>query len=82
MALAGGTNAILRPDITLAYSAASMFSPAGRCRFGDASASGYVRSEGSATWFSSVADAVADGDRIYAVIRGSAVNNDGPLAAR
>ena len=47
MALAGGVNAILRPEVTLLYSRAGMLSPDGRCKFGDASASGYVRSEGA-----------------------------------
>jgi acyl transferase domain-containing protein/NADP-dependent 3-hydroxy acid dehydrogenase YdfG/acyl carrier protein len=78
LALAGGTNLILRPEITLAYSAAGMLSREGRCRFGDAGASGYVRSEGSAiVVLKPLARALADGDRIYAVVRGGAVNNDG-----
>ena len=78
MAFAGGVNAILRPEITLAYSAAHMLSPDGRCKFGDASANGYVRSEGAGILLLKPhSRALADGDRIYALIRGSAVNNDG-----
>ena len=78
MALAGGVNVILRPEITLSYSAARMLSPEGRCKFGDAAADGYVRSEGAGIIFlKTLSRAVADGDSIYAVIRGSAVNNDG-----
>jgi acyl transferase domain-containing protein len=78
MALAGGANAILRPEITLAYSAAAMLSPEGRCRFGDASADGYVRSEGAAmVALKPLSRAMADRDPIVALIRGSAMNNDG-----
>ncbi len=78
MALAGGVNVILRPDVTLIYSAAGMLSPDGHCKFGDVSADGYVRSEGAALVLLKPLDAaVCDGDHIHAVIRGSAVNNDG-----
>ena len=78
MALAGGVNAILQPEITLSYSAAKMLSPEGRCKFGDAAADGYVRSEGAGIVFlKTLSRAKTDGDAIYAVIRGSAVNNDG-----
>jgi acyl transferase domain-containing protein/acyl carrier protein len=78
IALAGGVNAILRPEITLVYSDAGMLAPDGRCKFGDASADGYVRSEGAGLLvLKRLSQAIADGDSIYAVIRGSAVNNDG-----
>jgi myxalamid-type polyketide synthase MxaD len=78
MAMAGGVNVILRPEITLSYSSAKMLSPEGRCKFGDAAADGYVRSEGAGIVFlKTLSRAVADGDSIYALIRGSAVNNDG-----
>ena len=78
IALAGGVNAILRPEITLIYSSANMLSPEGRCKFGDAAANGYVRSEGCGVLvLKTLSRAIADGDSIYAVIRGSAVNNDG-----
>ena len=50
----------------------------GRCKFGDARGDGYVRSEGAGVIVLKPLDrALADDDRIYAVIRGSAVNNDG-----
>jgi acyl transferase domain-containing protein/acyl carrier protein len=78
MALAGGANIILRPELTIAYSRARMLSPDGRSKFGDASVNGYVRSEGAGMiLLKPLARAIADGDPIYAVIRGSAVNNDG-----
>jgi len=78
LALAGGVNVILQPHIHLAYSQSRMMAPDGRCKFGDASGDGYVRSEGAGMVLLKRLDqAVAAGDRIYAVIRGSAVNNDG-----
>ena len=83
MALAGGVNVILQPGITLAYSASGMLSPDGRSKFGDAAANGYVRSEGAGVLvLKTLARAVADGDRIHAVIRGSAVNNDGRASSQ
>ena len=78
VALAGGVNMILQPHIHLAYSYSRMMAPDGRCRFGDASGAGYVRAEGAGmVVLKPLDDALADGDRVYAVIRGSAVNNDG-----
>jgi acyl transferase domain-containing protein len=78
MALAGGANIILQPHITIAYSQVRMMAESGRCRFGDASGDGYVRSEGVGLVVLKALDqALADGDRIYAVVRGSATNNDG-----
>lgn len=78
LALAGGANLILEPTISIGYSRSKMLAPDGRCKFGDASANGYVRSEGvGLVVLKRLADAVADHDPIYAVILGSAVNNDG-----
>ena len=78
LALAGGANVILQPHITIAYSQSKMMAPDGRCKFGDAQADGYVRSEGAAlVVLKRLSQALADGDSLYAVIRGSAVNNDG-----
>lgn len=78
VALAGGANTILRPHISIAYSQSQMLSPDGRCKFGDARANGYVRSEGAAVIvLKRLSDALAEGDPIIALIRGSAVNNDG-----
>jgi acyl transferase domain-containing protein len=78
LALAGGVNIILQPHISIAYSQSRMMAPDGRCKFGDASGDGYVRSEGVGLLVLKPLDnALAANDRIYAVIRGSAVNNDG-----
>lgn len=78
LALAGGANVILQPHITIAYSQSKMMAADGRCKFGDERADGYVRSEGAAVIaIKRLEDAIADGDPVYAVILGSAVNNDG-----
>lgn len=78
LAIAGGANIILQPHISIAYSQSRMMAPDGRCKFGDAKGDGYVRSEGAGlVVLKSLARAQADGDRIYALIEGSAVNNDG-----
>ena len=78
LALAGGANIILQPHISIAYSQSRMMAPDGRCKFGDARANGYVRSEGAGiVVLKPLSKALADGDPVYAVIRGSAVNNDG-----
>ena len=73
-----GANAILRPEISLIYSRAGMLSPDGLSKFGDASANGYVRSEGAGVLvLKPLSKALAACDRIEALIRGGAVNNDG-----
>ena len=78
LALAGGVNVILAPHIHIAYSQSGMMAPDGRCKFGDARADGYVRSEGAAILvLKPLQAALDDGDRIHALIRGSAINNDG-----
>jgi amino acid adenylation domain-containing protein len=78
MALVGGVNAILTPDVTITFSRASMLSPDGRCKAFDARANGYVRGEGAAmVVLKPLGRALADEDRIHAVIRATAVNQDG-----
>lgn len=78
LAIAGGANIILQPHVTVAYSQSRMMAPDGRCKFGDARADGYVRSEGAGVVvLKPMRQALADGDPIYAVIHGGAVNNDG-----
>jgi acyl transferase domain-containing protein/acyl carrier protein len=78
MALAGGVNVLLSPVTVVAASRARMLSPVGRCKTFDASADGYVRSEGCGILvLKRLSDAVRDGDRVCAVISSSAVNQDG-----
>lgn len=78
LAIAAGANFINTPTDAIAYSQAGMLSTSGRCRFGDADADGFVRSEGvGVAVLERVADATAAGDPILAVLRSSVVNNDG-----
>ncbi|MFV2176072.1 SDR family NAD(P)-dependent oxidoreductase [Actinomadura sp. LOL_016] len=76
--LAGGVNALLSPGPYVGFSQASMLSPTGRCRAFSADADGFVRAEGGGVVvLKRLRDALADGDRIHAVILGAASNNDG-----
>jgi len=78
LALAGGVNLILSPAITINFTKAGAMAPDGRCKAFDARANGYVRSEGAGlVVLKPLSSALADGDPIYAVIRGSALNQDG-----
>ena len=78
MALAGGVNAILRPELSIGFSQATMLSVDGRCHTFDARANGYVRGEGAGiVVLKPLSGALADRDPIYALIRGSAANQDG-----
>ncbi|CAM3657917.1 type I polyketide synthase [Nocardiopsis rhodophaea] len=78
LAIAGGVNAVLSPSDAIAYAQGEMLSPDGRCKFADNSANGFVRSEGvGAVVLKRLSDAVRDGDPVLAVLRGSAVTNDG-----
>lgn len=78
MVLAGGVNAILRPEMTIAMSKASMLSPDGRCHSFDAAANGYVRAEGAGmVVLKRLADAERDCDLIHAIIKSTASNQDG-----
>ncbi|WP_167493161.1 type I polyketide synthase [Micromonospora ureilytica] len=78
VALAGGVNVMVGPTVHLAMSAAGALSPDGRCKTFDAGADGYGRGEGAGVVvLKPLALAERDGDRIYAVIRGSAVNHNG-----
>ncbi|MDI1443200.1 type I polyketide synthase [Polyangium sp. 6x1] len=78
LAIAGGVNVILSPSVMAMLAETRALSPDGRCKTFDASANGYVRSEGCGILvLKRLSDAQRDGDRIWALIRGSAVNQDG-----
>lgn len=78
VALAGGVEVLLDEKPYLFLSAARALSPDGRCRPFDAKANGFVPGEGvGCVLLKPLNRALADSDRIYAVIEGSAMNNDG-----
>ena len=78
LALAGGAAVILDPRKFVAGSAEGMLSPTGRCHAFDVAADGFVSSEGCVVvLLKRLPDALRDGDRILAVIRGTAANQDG-----
>ncbi|HEX6509318.1 MAG TPA: beta-ketoacyl synthase N-terminal-like domain-containing protein, partial [Chloroflexota bacterium] len=78
LALVGGVNLILTPLRTIAYSQAHMLSSDGRCKAFDASADGYVRSDGCGVIvLKRLSTAIRDGDPVTAVILGTATNEDG-----
>ncbi len=78
LALAGGVNVICAPDTSIAMSKSHMLAPDGRCKTFDATADGFVRGEGCGIIvLKRLSDAERDGDRILAVVRGSALNQDG-----
>ena len=78
VAIAGGVQAILNGRIYELRAEAMMLSPDGQCKTFDASANGYVRGEGcGVVVLKRLSDAEANGDHIWAIIRGSAVNNGG-----
>ena len=77
-ALAGGVNLILSPAHSIAFSKAGVLAPDGRCKTFDANANGYVRGEGGGiVVLKPLSAALAAGDPILAVIRGSAIHQDG-----
>ncbi len=78
LALAGGCMVVLDPWVNASESAIGMLSATGRCHSFDVGADGFVRSEGCAmVALKRLSDAERDGDRILAVIRGTASNQDG-----
>ncbi len=78
MALVGGVNRIITPAASINFSKAKMLSADGRCRTFDESASGFGRAEGGGmVVLKRLSDAQAQGDRIHAVILGSATNHNG-----
>ncbi|MEV4924532.1 aminotransferase class I/II-fold pyridoxal phosphate-dependent enzyme [Streptomyces roseoverticillatus] len=77
-ALAGGVNLLITPGLSVAFTQGGMLSAAGRCRTFDDAADGYVRGEGvGLVYLKPLSAALADGDRVHAVIRGSAVGHGG-----
>ena len=82
VALVGGVHAVISPGITNFLSESGMLSTTGRCSSFDAAADGFVRGEGCGVLVLKRLDgARADGDRIWGVVRGSAVNHNGAAAA-
>ncbi len=78
LALAAGVNLILQPHVNICLAQGNVLAPDGRCKFGDEGADGYVRSEGvGVVVLKPLRAALADGDPIWAVILGSAVNHKG-----
>jgi acyl transferase domain-containing protein/NADPH:quinone reductase-like Zn-dependent oxidoreductase/SAM-dependent methyltransferase/acyl carrier protein len=81
-ALVGGANALILPYSSIGFSKAWMLSPSGQCFSFDARANGYVRGEGAAiAYIKPLERALADQDRIYAVIRMAVSNQDGHTSA-
>ena len=81
LALAGGVNVVLSPAVTRFMADFGMLSASGRCRAFDTAADGFVRGEGCGiVVLKRLSEAEADGDRIWGVIRGSAVNQNGASA--
>ncbi|CAJ4575512.1 polyketide synthase peptide synthetase fusion protein [Burkholderia pseudomallei] len=78
LAIAGGVSLMLRPDASVAFSRARMLAADGRSKPFSASADGYGRGEGAgAVVLKRLSDARRDGDRIVAIVLGSAVNHNG-----
>ncbi|KJK43524.1 hypothetical protein UK23_32885 [Lentzea aerocolonigenes] len=77
-AVVGGVNVMLAPNMTIAESKGGFLSPDGRCKTFDSSANGYARGEGAGVvLIKPLSAAQADGDPIYALVRGTAVTQDG-----
>ncbi|MFB6262474.1 MAG: SDR family NAD(P)-dependent oxidoreductase [Bradymonadaceae bacterium] len=77
-AIAAGANAILRPEPSIAFSSTGMLAADGRCKFGDASVDGFVRSEGfGAVVLEPLEVARERRSHVYAVIHATGANNDG-----
>src|SRR6476620_2504182 len=78
LVLAGGANVVMDPRRFAGGSAAGMLSPTGKCHAFDAAADGFVSGDGCAVvLLKRLPDALRDGDRILAVVRGTAANQDG-----
>ena len=78
IAIAAGVNLLLSPVVTLSFDQAGAMSPTGGCHAFDAAADGFVRGEGcGVAVLKRLSDALRDGDEVLAVVRGSAINQDG-----
>ena len=78
LTIVGGASVILEPRKFASGSAQGMLSPTGRCHAFDVAADGFTTAEGVAVLLlKRLPDALRDGDRILAVVRGTAANNDG-----
>jgi acyl transferase domain-containing protein len=82
VAIAGGVNVLCSPKLFISFAKAGMLSPDGRCKTFDRAANGYVRGEGvGALLLKPLSRAIADGDHIYGVIKGTAVNHGGHVSS-
>jgi acyl transferase domain-containing protein/acyl carrier protein len=82
LAIAGGVNFTIHPSKYILLSQAQLLSSDGRCRSFAEGGDGYVPSEGvGAVLLKPLNQAIADGDSIYAVIKGSAINHSGKASA-
>jgi acyl transferase domain-containing protein/acyl carrier protein len=78
IALAGGVNVLLSPEPFICFAKWGMMAPDGRCKTFDAAADGFVRGEGCGILvLKRLSDALFEGDPILALLRGSAINQDG-----
>jgi len=78
MVLAGGVNVMTRPEFPIMMSKGHFLSDHGECRAFDETAAGYARGEGAGVVvIKTLRKALADGDQIHAVIRGTGANQDG-----
>ena len=77
MALAGGVHLMLSPDISIMLSKTGILSPEGKCKTLDAKADGFVRGEGAGIVLLKPLSQLTPSDRVYALIRGSAIHHNG-----
>ena len=80
-ALVGGVSVLLNPTHFISFSKAGMLSPRGVCRSFDEGADGYVRGEGAGLiMLKPLRQALRDGDKVYGLVKGVAVNHGGKVA--
>ncbi|UMR33393.1 SDR family NAD(P)-dependent oxidoreductase [Massilia sp. MB5] len=78
VAVVGGVNAIVNPDLHISFNKAGMLAEDGRCKTFSSAANGYVRGEGAGMLvLKRLGDAERDGDHIYGLVRGTAENHGG-----